>query len=89
MAARIGLQCGAVLTLLAGVLMVVAARPSAAQPERLGGLQPPDLLELHGHIGKPFPDDTGYRRLGSTNLFLTGIVLADAPSAAPQAAPTP
>lgn len=39
--------------------LLLAAVPARAQIERNTALQPPDLLELSGHIGKPYPGETG------------------------------
>ena len=43
----------------AAASIAVAATPSAAHIERFGGLQPPDLLEINGHVGKPLAGETG------------------------------
>jgi len=44
---------------LAGVSLLLAAGPVGAQIDRFSGLQPPDLLELNGHLGKSSVDETG------------------------------
>jgi hypothetical protein len=45
--------------LLAVSVAALVAMPAGAGVERFTGLQPPDLIELIGHIGKPFPQETG------------------------------
>lgn len=47
----------AAAALAAGVALT--ATRGTAQIERFGDLQPPDLLELNGHVGKPFAAETG------------------------------
>ncbi len=39
--------------------LFLAALPAGADIERFPGLQLPDLIEISGHVGKPFPQETG------------------------------
>jgi hypothetical protein len=49
----------ALLAMVVGLSITLPFRPSAAQLERYRALEPPDLLELDGHIGKALPGETG------------------------------
>ena len=44
---------------IAGVVALVAAAAGAQTTEYRGSLEPPDLVELTGHVGKPAPGETG------------------------------
>lgn len=43
----------------AGLAALGAAAAGAQLQEWPGALEPPDLLELRGHVGPPLPDETG------------------------------
>jgi hypothetical protein len=44
---------------IAGVAVLLAAAAGAQTTEYRGSLEPPDLVELTGHVGKPAPGETG------------------------------
>lgn len=42
-----------------GVGLLLAAPPAGAETEPFAGFHQPDLIEMSGHVGKPFPEETG------------------------------
>jgi hypothetical protein len=48
-----------VLALAVGAALLLGVPPAAAQSGRGTTLQPPELIQLRGHVGEPFAGETG------------------------------